>query len=114
MRSSKSKPSGLIRHWKLSVLGSWLISVVVTVFVLTLAEFGAPTWVFITCGLWMFTLGLPTILSVLVLVGVWGRVPGIGTPSLGIFSVCVVLLSITAQAVSFHAAVRVWNRWRES
>lgn len=114
MQSSKSITSALDRYRKVWILASWLTSIVLSAFVLVLADFGAPAWVFILCGLWLCSLGLPTTVSILVLGGVWGRVPGMGTPPLAVFTVCVLVLSLFAQTVSFHAATRTWKAWRKS
>jgi hypothetical protein len=114
MQSSKFTTSALVRYRKVWILACWLISVVISAFVLVLADFGAPAWVFILCGLWLCSLGLPTTVSILVLGGLWGRIPGMGTPPLAVFAVCVLVLSLFAQTVSFHAATRAWIAWRKS
>lgn len=42
---------------------------------LALANFGAPAWIFAAFGLWLWTLGLPTLLAVLFVVFAWGQLP---------------------------------------
>src|SRR5262245_50142263 len=112
MQSSKSAQSALVRYAKISIIGSWLISVVVTVFVLVLADFGAPSWIFILCGLWLSSFGLPTTLTLLALAGFWGQIPGIETPPLSVFAISFVILSLIAQTISFLAVGRFVSRWR--
>ena len=53
----------LVQHSKIWIGSSWLISLSAVVFALVLADFGAPSWIFIVCGLWLFSFGLPTTLS---------------------------------------------------
>ena len=104
----------LVRYPKIWISGSWLISLAVTVFVLVLADFGGPSWIFILSGLWLCSFGLPTTLSLLALAGVWGRIPGMGTPPLAAFAVSLAILSLATQAIVFHAVVRFFSGSRQS
>ena len=114
MQSSKSARSTLVRYGKIWISGSWLISLVVAVFTLALADFGGPSWIFILCGLWLGSLGLPTTLSLLALAGIWGRIPGVETPPLSAFAVSVATLSLVAQTISFHVVIRFFSLRRKS
>ena len=100
----------LVQHSKTWIGSSWLISLSALVFVLVLADFGGPSWIFIVCGFWLCSFGLPTTLSLVALAGVWGKVPGVEPPPLGAFAVSVAIISLVAQAFWFHAAVRFLNR----
>jgi len=104
----------LIRYRKIWISGSWLLSLAIVILVLVLADFGAPSWIFILFGLWLCSFGLPTTVCLLAAASVWGRIPGIGTPSLVAFAICVASLSLIAQTISFHAVIRVLHRWRKS
>jgi hypothetical protein len=104
--------STLIRYRKIWIVSSWLLSLATVLLVLVLADFGAPQWIFVSCGLWLSSFGLPTTLSVLALAEVWGKIPGMGTPPLAAFAICVAALSLVAQTISFYAVIRVWNRRR--
>jgi hypothetical protein len=99
------------RYPKTSIAASWSISLSVAVFVLVLADFGGPRWIFLLCGLWLGSLGLPTTLSLLVLAALWGRLPGMETPSLSAFAICGAILSLIFQTMSFHAVIRLRRRW---
>ena len=100
----------LLQHSKIWIGSSWLISLSAVVFALVLADFGGPSWIFIVCGFWLCSFGLPTTLSLVALAGVWGKVPGVEPPPLGAFAVSVAIISLVAQAFWFHAAVRFLNR----
>ena len=104
----------LIRYRNIWIGSTWLVSLAVTVLVMALADFGAPSWIFILCSTWLCSFGLPTRFSLLALAGVWGRIPGMETPPLSAFAVSVAVLSLVAQTISFHAAVRFLSRWRKS
>ena len=97
---------GYFRYPGLLAGFSWLISISAAVLALALADFGGPPWVFIACGLWLCSFGLPTTLSLVTLSAIWGNVPGLGTPPLWVFVVSVVIVSLAAQEMSFLAAVR--------
>jgi hypothetical protein len=73
---------------------------------LLLAEFGAPVWVFLGLLGWLVTVGLPTLVSVLLLTRFW---PG---PSFGAFLVCAVLLSFLSQLAMVSAIRRARARRR--
>ena len=79
----------LIPYRNIWIGSTWLVSLVVTVLVLALADFGAPSWISILCGIWLCSFDLPTTFSLLALAGVWGRIPGMETPPLSAFAVSV-------------------------
>ena len=89
---------------------SWLISLLAAVLLLVLADFGGPSWIFIVCGLWLCSLGLPTTLSLLALAALWGNLPALGTPPLSAFVVSGAILSLTAQTLSFRVVLRFLSR----
>ncbi len=98
--------TALVRYRKIWIGVSWMISLIVAVLTLISADLGAPPWVFILCGAWLCSLGLPTTVILLALARVWGRIPGMETPPLSAFAVSVAVLSLVAQTISFHAVVR--------
>ena len=114
MQSTKFMHSTLVHYRKIWITSTWLISLAVAVFVLVLADFGGPPWIFLLCGLWLCSLGLPTTVTLVALAAVWGKIPGMDTPPLLAFAVCVAVLSLVAQTVSFQAAVGSLSRWRKS
>ena len=89
---------------------TWLISLLVALFVLVLADFGGPPWIFILCGLWLCSCGLPTTLSLLGLAAVWGNLPLLTTPPLSAFAVGAASISIVVQTMSFLVVSRFLNR----
>jgi len=97
----------LVQHSKLWIGSSWLISLLAVGFVLVLADFGAPSWIFVACGFWLCSFGLPTTLSLAALAGVWGNIPGMDTPPLAAFAVSVAIISLVGQTICFHAVVRL-------
>jgi len=99
--------STLVRYRQIWISGSWLISLVLAVFVLVLADFGGPSWIFILCGLWLCSFGLPTTLSLVALAAAWGNVPGLDTPPLSAFAISAAILSFSAQTIVFHGVVRL-------
>jgi len=74
---------------------------------IVLAEFGGPVWAFVVLGVWMWTVGLPTTLAVLLLTSVWGNIPWVPTGSLGAFFVCAAVLAFTFQIVVFRWITKV-------
>jgi hypothetical protein len=74
---------------------------------LLLAEFGAPVWVFAGLLAWLVTLGLPTLVSVLLLARFW---PG---PSFGAFLVAAVLVSFLSQLAMVSGIRQARTRRRE-
>jgi hypothetical protein len=96
------------------IIGSWLMSLVIAVVALLCGDFGAPPMVFILCGLWLLSLGMPTTVSLLALSAIWGRVPGMQTPGFPAFAVCAAILSLVAQTLSLRAFSWASNHWRKS
>jgi hypothetical protein len=106
--------TNFVRSRKVWIGGIWLISLAIVVIALLCGDFGAPPMVFILCGLWLLSLGLPTTVSLLVLSVIWGRVPGMQTPGFPVFSVCAAILSLAAQTICFRAVIWTSNHWRRS
>ena len=100
----------LLRYPKTWIGTCWSLSLLIVTFVLILGDFGGPVWVFVLCGLWLLSLGLPTTLSLLILAAVWGKLPGIETPSLAVFATTAAILSLVLQTISFRAVVRFLPR----
>src|SRR5437867_9107474 len=96
-RREKSMQSSTSTGLHISIIGTWLLSLVITVLALVLADFGGPSWIFILCGLWLCTVGLPTTLTLLTLAAFWGPLPGLETPPLSVFALSVAILSFLAQ-----------------
>ncbi|HUG81993.1 MAG TPA: hypothetical protein VML01_10040 [Bryobacterales bacterium] len=71
-----------------------------------LADFGGPAWAFVLFAVWMWTVGLPTTLAVLLLTSLWGNIPWMTTASLASFAVCAVVLSLVCQMVVFRWLAR--------
>ena len=69
--------------------------------VIVLAEFGVSPWIFAVLLTWLVTLGLPTLVSILLLVRFW---PG---PSFAAFVVMSMLLSFLSQFVAISAIRRL-------
>jgi len=105
-------PMRNLTRFSIAIVASWLISLAVAAFVLVLADFGGPAWVFVLCGLWLLTVGLPTTVSLVALAGIWGRIPGVETPPLAAFAISAATLSLAAQAICFHAGMRFVIRRR--
>ena len=78
-------------------LATWLTSLVAIAAALVLADLGASAWIFILLGLWLFTLGLPTLGAVWLVASLSGRLPWIGTPPLHVALGVAVLLSLAFQ-----------------
>lgn len=94
-------PRWLIHYPKLWAGCTWLISISTAIVVLVLADFGGPPWIFVMCGLWLCSLGLPTTVTLLALASLWGNLPLLGTPSLSAFMVSAMILSFIAQMLCF-------------
>ena len=58
---------------------------------LLLAEFGAPAWVFVILLVWLLTLGLPTLVAILMLAQFWQG------PSFPVYLLCAVVLAFLLQ-----------------
>ena len=102
-----------LQYPKTIIFCSWLISLMVTLFAFVLAEFGGASWIFVLCGLWMFSAGLPTTLSLVTLALLWGDLPLVGTPSLMTFIECFGVLSLFAQAIFVYGAIKITANWRK-
>jgi hypothetical protein len=90
----------LTRHILISA-GLSLASLSAGAAVLIVAEFGAPSWIFVALLTWLVTFGLPTLVSVLLLARFW---PG---PSFLAFVVTAVLLSVVFHFAAIAAIRRI-------
>ena len=93
---------------KIWALLSTVVTLLLGVTALVLADFGAPVWVFIFLTCLLCTVGLPTTLAVLLTASFWGKVPGLS--GLGSFAVCATLLSVGFQTVFFLLMARFYRR----
>jgi len=66
---------GFCRRPILWGIATWLLSVLSGATALALANFGGPAWIFVAIGLWLWTVGLPTLAAVLGIVFIWGSLP---------------------------------------
>jgi hypothetical protein len=103
----------LFHYPKTVIASSWLISLPVAFSAFVLAEFGGPSWIFVLCGIWLWSFGLPTTLSFVILAALWGNLPIVETRSLTAFVIWAVILSLFAQAIFFHATVKIMSHWRK-
>jgi len=106
--------TNFFRSRKAWIGGSWLISLVFVAIALLCGDFGAPAMVFILCGVWLLSLGLPTTISLLVLSAIWGRVPGMQTPGFLAFAICAAIVSLVAHTMSLRVVIWALNHWRRS
>ena len=80
---------------KLCGAATWVLSVAAGIGALVLADFGAAPWIFVALAAWLWTWGLPTLLSTLVLAWAWGDFPWTGNASAGL--AILVVISLSAQ-----------------
>lgn len=85
----------------------WLASLAVGVSALILAEFGAPVWVFVLVFAWLLSLGLPTLLGVLLVTRFWQG------PSFALFIVSSAAAAFFLQWLAVQATQRAIHRWRK-
>ena len=71
---------------------------------LTLANFGAPSWVFLLLFAWMLTVGLPTSLAIVVTVSSWSG----GSPES--FIATVAIAALTVQLVALRLVGKRFRR----
>lgn len=79
------------------------LSLIAAVAAIVLAQFGAPTWVFLGLFAWLLTAGLPTLAAVLLVVKFWEGLP------LGPFLVAAALLALTFQWAAVCLFRRGWS-----
>lgn len=87
---------------RIAVQCAWAAAVGVTTLVagaglIVLADIGGPGWVFVLLGLWLWTIGMPTTLGVLLAASLWGTVHGLTTDSLTPFALFAAALGLSAQ-----------------
>jgi len=85
------------------------ISLLLGAAAVVLADFGMPGWFFILTQIWFWTLGLPTMLGVLLVTAFWG-IPGWTTLPLWLFATCAAAVALGFQAGSFLLLSWGWNR----
>ena len=76
------------------------------------ADFGMPGWFFVLTQIWLWTLGLPAMLGVVLLSALWG-IPARPAVPLWLFIPCVVVAAVTLQTLCFLLIGRViGRRWK--
>jgi hypothetical protein len=93
---------------RLSVVTS-LVSLLVGAGALVWAVFGMPGWFFIASQVWLWTLGLPTVLGVLLVTFVWG-IPGWTTFPLWLYVPSAALVAVVFQHAACLGISRLWRR----
>jgi hypothetical protein len=86
-----------------------VVSLAAVAAAMVLGEFGAPGVVFILLGLWLFTLGLPTVLATVVVMSLAPDAP-VGPLPLALSLAAVVAASLAAQIFAFFAGARLAHR----
>jgi hypothetical protein len=86
------------------ILAGFSLAVGVTAVIL--ADFGMPSWFFVLSQAWLWTLGLPATLGVLVVVRLWG-IPGWSTWPLWMFMACAAATAIVFECIAFILLQRV-------
>jgi len=85
------------------------ISLLLGAAAVVLADFGMPDWFFVASQLWLWTLGLPTMLGVLLVTTLWG-IPEWTTLPLWLYIPCAALVAVAFQCASFLVVNRLWQR----
>jgi hypothetical protein len=101
-----------VKHPKLWAVLTWALSLLAGGLALVLADFGAPAWAFGLLLAWLATVGLPTLLAVLLLAALWGRLPGLSLPFLEAAMAAMALLGLGFQIGAFLLLARVLRRWK--
>ena len=83
-----------------------LLSLTTGAAALLLAEFGAPVWVFVVLFAWLLTLGLPTLVGVLLLAQFWQG------PSFQAYLLSAILLAFFFQLTTVSGIRWGIKRWR--
>ncbi|SRR5258708_33509648 len=91
-------------YWKRVAFCTWCISFVLAIGLCALADFGGPPWIFILCGLWLCSFGLPTTLSLLSVAALWENPPWL--PTLPTFAVYAAIISFAVQTMSVLIVIR--------
>jgi hypothetical protein len=88
-----------------------VVSLLIALVALILADFGAPWWVFAFLLLWMLTVGLPTTLALVLAATCWGRAPGLWGPVPCL--VCALILSAVFQWAALWTLDRLRKQPRQ-
>jgi hypothetical protein len=105
LRLERSAAQVLVKNTLLSAVLTAL-SLAAGAGALILAEFGAPAWMLVLLLGWLITVGLPTLLGVLVLAGLWQG------PSFRVFVLVSILSSLLLQTLAVIAFRRAAAGWR--
>ena len=98
---------------------TWAVSTSLTTLLagaacIILADFGGPAWVFVVLGIWLWTIGLPTTVGVLLLVSLWGEAAVSISSSPEFFVVCTIILSLCFQTATALFVVRILKSKEEA
>ena len=86
-----------------------LLSLSLGVAAIVWADFGMPGWFFILTQIWFWTLGLPTMLGVLLVTALWG-IPGWTTLPVWLFATCAAVVAFVFQMGTFLFLSGGWRR----
>jgi hypothetical protein len=75
------------------------------------AGFGMPPWFFVVTQVWFWTLGLPTLLAVVLVASFWGTP---GWPAGWAFIPVAIVAAIAAQTAAALAARNAWQYLKRS
>ena len=91
----------------LITLALWFTTLAVGVAAFLLANFGASKWIFVVMFAWMATLGLPTLVAVLMLASLWHNLP------FAAFLVCAATLAFLFQLAAVWLVQRLLRNRRK-
>jgi len=94
---------------KLWAILTAMLSLLVGAVSIVWADFGMPGWFLVLSQLWFWTLGLPTMLGVLLVTAGWG-IPGWTALPLWLYIPCAALAAMVCQYASFLGVSRLWQR----
>jgi hypothetical protein len=97
--------------WTLSIV-TCLLSLLLGAAAMVWADFGMPGWFFVLTQVWFWTLGLPTMVGVLLVTAVWD-IPGWTALPLWIFIPCATVAAMALQYASFAIVSRIWQSLAE-
>ena len=90
----------------------WIGGFIVTAVFIEMGDFGIPMWLVPVSILFAFTVGLPTLLALIVSTFVYefmARLFGIASPLT--FAICLAAISLAAHSIAFLGLVRLTRNW---
>ncbi|MBI3933816.1 MAG: hypothetical protein HY316_03935 [Acidobacteria bacterium] len=97
------------KHLRTWAFVTCLISLLLGVAAIVWADFGMPGWFFVLTQIWFWTLGLPTMLGVLLVTALWG-IRGWTTLPLWLFIPCAAIVAGASQYGCLLALSRLCQR----